>query len=148
MTVTPCFLTRFLSDCITSKADEESNPLVGSSRKRQAGFDMSSTPMFTRFFSPPETPRRFTSPTILLATRDKPRLAKVASARSSISLIDIAGECKKEFRRHKIGRTTFMTHLRLVPLGELNRPEYTRHSFTVNSANTISSCGTKPVKSL
>mmetsp|Transcript_6352 Transcript_6352/g.12715 ORF Transcript_6352/g.12715 Transcript_6352/m.12715 type:complete len:100 (-) Transcript_6352:1745-2044(-) len=99
---------------MTCNALEESNPLVGSSKKRIEGRDMSSMPMLTRFFSPPDTPLRFTSPTMLLATRERPRLARVASARSSISLI-------------------------LVPFGALKRPAYMRHSLTVSSAKTISS---------
>jgi hypothetical protein len=84
-------------------------PEVGSSRNRMEGSAISSRPILTRFFSPPETPRRRISPTGLLATRDRPRFARVSSARSSIISSG-------------------------VPLGSLNRPAKIKFSRTVSSA--------------
>jgi len=121
--VTPSEDTKFFNELITNKAELESRPEVGSSKKRHFGRDISSKPIFTRFFSPPDTPRLFTSPTKLFATRESPRFAKVESARSSISCIS-------------------------VPRGRLSLPANMRFSRTVNSAYTTSSWGTKPITSL
>jgi hypothetical protein len=95
----------------TQQREEQklTSPEVGSSKNSIFGLAISSSPMFTRFFSPPETPRLFTSPTRLLATRDSPKLASVSSAKSPITL---AG----------------------VPFGSLNLPLKIKFSLTVNSA--------------
>ena len=51
---------------------KESKPLVGSSKNKQLGYWISSIPIFTLFFSPPDTPRYLSSPTIVSLTLIKP----------------------------------------------------------------------------
>lgn len=52
----------------TFSAPGASSPLVGSSRKMSGGLPTSSQPSDSRFFSPPDRPLLFASPTIVLAT--------------------------------------------------------------------------------
>mmetsp|Transcript_18912 Transcript_18912/g.37630 ORF Transcript_18912/g.37630 Transcript_18912/m.37630 type:complete len:159 (-) Transcript_18912:1855-2331(-) len=119
-TVTP-LSTRLRSEFMTRLDEAESSPEVGSSRNSTLGFDMSSSPMFTRFFSPPETPRLTTSPTRLLRTRLSPRFPMISSASSLMSSSEVLA-------------------------GSRNRPAYKKFSFTVSSPYTISSWGTNPTQ--
>lgn len=54
--------------CIFSLAWKESSPLVGSSQKMSDGVPKSWQAIDSRFFSPPEIPRVFSSPTMVSAT--------------------------------------------------------------------------------
>ena len=57
----------------TLYADVESNPDVGSSRNSSAGSAIISTPIETRFLSPPDTPLRFSSPMNVFAAFSSPK---------------------------------------------------------------------------
>ena len=112
-------LARWRRLCASWTVAAPSRPEVGSSMKMIAGMATSSIPMFTRFFCPPETPRRAASPTRLS------RMCVIASA--------------------LIACTTSLT---LAGLGEARGRRsialYSRFSYTVRLACTTSSCGTKP----
>jgi len=62
ITIRPSFVYDFRCD-MTVAAEWASRPLVGSSRKIILGFEINSTPMQSRFFSPPEIPRLSSTPT-------------------------------------------------------------------------------------
>mmetsp|Transcript_31070 Transcript_31070/g.43540 ORF Transcript_31070/g.43540 Transcript_31070/m.43540 type:complete len:89 (-) Transcript_31070:813-1079(-) len=64
-----------------------SSPEVGSSRKRTEGFATSSIAMFTRFFSPPDKPLRYSSPIAVFCRSNIPRSK---STFDTISLISSA----------------------------------------------------------
>ena len=73
----------------TAHFDHLTSPEVGSSRNKIDGMAINSRPIFTRLRSPPDTPRRLTSPTMLSATLDNPKLAIVMFAKSFISSVVI-----------------------------------------------------------
>mmetsp|Transcript_48716 Transcript_48716/g.93202 ORF Transcript_48716/g.93202 Transcript_48716/m.93202 type:complete len:112 (+) Transcript_48716:2378-2713(+) len=56
---------------MTIRVSPADKPLVGSSMKSTVGSETSSTPMLTRFFCPPDMPRRLTSPTTELWMRSR-----------------------------------------------------------------------------
>mmetsp|Transcript_22804 Transcript_22804/g.55376 ORF Transcript_22804/g.55376 Transcript_22804/m.55376 type:complete len:219 (+) Transcript_22804:1391-2047(+) len=67
----------------TLYAELESSPEVGSSRKRIFGFVMSSTPIDTRRFSPPEIPRISSFPIRLSAQLSRSRSFRILSTKTS-----------------------------------------------------------------
>ena len=69
------------ADCgagLTFSAWKESRPVVGSSAKSSRGLPMSSHPMLSRFFSPPDSPRVFASPTTVSAELVRPRRLRMS----------------------------------------------------------------------
>mmetsp|Transcript_78077 Transcript_78077/g.233998 ORF Transcript_78077/g.233998 Transcript_78077/m.233998 type:complete len:264 (+) Transcript_78077:152-943(+) len=68
---------------MSSSAAEASRPEVGSSRKRRDGSATSSMPMFTRFFWPPEMPRRATPPHTWCLYSERPSKSITRSAYAS-----------------------------------------------------------------
>mmetsp|Transcript_4684 Transcript_4684/g.13774 ORF Transcript_4684/g.13774 Transcript_4684/m.13774 type:complete len:390 (+) Transcript_4684:1715-2884(+) len=116
--VTPC-LAKALSEDMSSRAEVESRPDVGSSRKRRAGSAASSMPTLTRFFWPPLMPRMRSSPTRVCCTWSR--------ARSST-------------RRP----TNTSTSLRFTLRGSLRCAANLRCSRTVRTGSITSCCGTKP----
>ena len=67
----------------TSSAIAESSPVVGSSRKRTGGRVMSESPMFTRFFCPPEMPVTSSPPMTVLRHSSSRSWLITSSQRSS-----------------------------------------------------------------
>lgn len=75
---------------MTSKAVEESSPVVGSSKKSKLGLLTNSIPMLTRFFSPPEIPLTLIlSPITVSAAHSKLRQEIISSAFSAGSEIPL-----------------------------------------------------------
>lgn len=98
---------------MTVSAVNESNPVVGSSRKMREGSVINSTPMEHRFLSPPETP----------LTNGPPILVSAALF---------------SFSSSRISSTTVL--IWLPPFGNLSQAANVRHSQTVNVCIRISSC--------
>ena len=71
MTVFPC-LAKFFNSIITCRAVEESNPVVGSSKKMMLGFVINYTPIEVLFLSPPLIPLIIAFPTLVSAQEVSP----------------------------------------------------------------------------
>ena len=116
--VTPCSATA-RRHCMSSSAVEASRPEVGSSRKSSDGSATSSIPMLTRFFCPPEMPRR----------EAPPQMACLCSERES----------------SPITRSTHVsTACADIERGSRSAAANQSCSLTVRHSTIVSSCGTKP----
>mmetsp|Transcript_27567 Transcript_27567/g.63490 ORF Transcript_27567/g.63490 Transcript_27567/m.63490 type:complete len:120 (+) Transcript_27567:524-883(+) len=88
----------------TLKAEKESRPEVGSSKKRTSGLEISSTPMAVRFFSPPETPGIMMFPMKVLAHLVSSSLSIVFSTSSSRSAGDTVLDSLSAAEKRKASR--------------------------------------------
>ena len=81
---------------IISNAVVLSNPVVGSSKNNKLGFCISSIPMLTLFFYPPEIPLIKLFPTTVSAQSYKPKTSTISSTYSYISSLVLT--CSPVFR--------------------------------------------------
>mmetsp|Transcript_12322 Transcript_12322/g.36872 ORF Transcript_12322/g.36872 Transcript_12322/m.36872 type:complete len:223 (-) Transcript_12322:43-711(-) len=118
--VTP-FFAKARSAWRSSTEDVASSPEVGSSRKSRAGSAQSSMPQLTRFFCPPETPRRRSSPTTVSLTWSRPSISRTRPTKASRSSLETL-------------------------LGKRMCAAKRKCSWTVSTGSMMSAWGTKPTR--